>query len=446
MTSPAPTPPSASTWFLTCIAGPDQGKRAALGAESLTVGRTAECNILSDDPDVPAQFAMLTLRTGRLYVHALSSSQQPFVDGHPVADAGMSPGQQIRFGRSLWLLQGPVGAGGVFDFVRGLGEHVSAAAGIEQPGEWNAREMFSDVAKRHSDEEVEAYFTVGTASTTPALTAIDAQWPHPWIFARVFAVTALLYAGFLYAWLQFDNSNLIPGLIMIGSTAVPLSLLIFFFEVNVTRNVSLYQVIKLLLIGGLVGIVVSLIGFQLTGLESWLGAAAAGIIEEIGKATALLLVVRRLRFRWTLNGLLLGATIGTGFAIFESAGYALNAGLGAGGGDAMRSLIIERGLLSMLGGHVLWTGLVGAALWRVRGNQPFRWDMVTDPRFVRVLLICVAMHMIWDAPWYPPLDLKYLLLGAVAWLLVLGFIQAGLKQVREAQITEVTAARQAALA
>jgi RsiW-degrading membrane proteinase PrsW (M82 family) len=77
-------------------------------------------------------------------------------------------------------------------------------------------------------------------------------------------------------------------------------------------------------------------------------------------------VVNKRRYRWILNGLLFGATIGTGFAVFESAGYAFLFGLQSGQ-SAMLHVITVRGGLSILGGHGLWTALVGAALWRVRG-------------------------------------------------------------------------------
>jgi protease PrsW len=213
---------------------------------------------------------------------------------------------------------------------------------------------------------------------------------------------------------------------------VPLSLLIFFFEVNVPRNISLYQVLRLAMLGGLASIVVALFGFKFTGIDTWLGAAGAGIVEEIGKASALLLVVRRPRYRWTLNGLLFGATVGTGFAVFESAGYALNSAF-TGGDQAMRATIMQRGVLAVLGGHVLWTGLVGAALWRVRGDKPFKPEIFVDPRFLRVLGICMVMHMTWNSPIPETFYAKYLALGVVAWLLVFGFVQDGLKQVREAQ-------------
>ncbi|MEP6495070.1 MAG: PrsW family glutamic-type intramembrane protease [bacterium] len=419
------------TFFLNCIAGPDQGKRIALVPGDMTVGRSSQCNVLSDDPEVGERFAVITLQGTRVHIRALAMPL-PFVDGHAVTEAVLGPGQQLRLGRSVWQLTGGAGSQGVFEFVNRLGDHLSNAAGVEKPSDWNPREMFADVTKQHTDDEIEAYFTVGTSQTTPTLANIEAHWPKPWVFARVFGLSLALYLGFLFAWQQFGNIYLIPGLIMVGSVAIPFSLLIFFFESNVPRNISLYQVIRLLLIGGLLSIVVSLFGFKWTGLESWLGAASAGIIEETGKGLALLLVVRKPKYRWTLNGLLFGATVGTGFAVFESAGYALSAALDSGA-QAMRDTIFHRGILSVLGGHVLWTGLVGAALWRVRGDQPFRREMLADPRFLRVLAICMLMHMVWNSPVDLPFYGKYIALGGAAWLLVLGFIQSGVKQVREAQ-------------
>jgi RsiW-degrading membrane proteinase PrsW (M82 family) len=442
MTSTVAQPTSARTaesFFLVCIAGPDRGKRVRIDTAAILVGSTPDCNVLTDDPDVAGPFVRVQLHGERVRVEALATSL-PFVDGHAVPHADLLAWQQVRLGRSLWEVNATVGASSVFDFVHRMGDHLSNAAGIEKPAEWNAREMFTEVAKRHEDEEIESYFTVGTTFTTPSLGEIDASWPRPWVFLRVCALSLALYWGFTFAWNTFTNVNLIPGLIMIGSVAIPLSLLIFFFEVNVPRNISLYQVIKLLLTGGLVSIIVSLFIFDWTsGLSNWLGAASAGIVEETGKVLTLLLVVRKSRFRWTLNGLLLGATVGTGFAVFESAGYALRAALSDGGILAMRDVIFQRGVLSLLGGHVLWTGLAGAALWRVRGDQPFDRAMLTDPRFLRVLGMCMVMHMLWNSSISLPVVGtlgKFIALGAAAWLLVLGMIQSGLRQIRDAQGAE----------
>jgi len=428
-------------YFLTCIGGPDHGKRLALTTGELLFGRAASSNLRSDDPEVTDRFASFQLEGNKLRVRGLADPP-PFVDGHPTADALLIPGQQVRLGSSLWMVAVPGTGDGVLGLVSRLGDQLSSIAGLEKPSEWHPAEMFSQAVKRHKDEEVETYFTVGTPSTTPALLAIDTNWPRPWMFVRILVMSLILYLGFLWVFGQFDNVRLVPGLIMTGSVAVPFALLIFFFEANAPRNISLYQVIKLVLLGGLVSIVISLFFFRWTGLSSWLGAASAGIVEESGKALTLLLVVRRARYRWILNGLLLGAAVGTGFAVFESAGYALDAGLGQGI-QAMKTSILIRGFLTIFGGHTLWTGLAGAALWRVRGARPFKPEMFLEPMFLRVFVFCVGMHMLWNAPFQLPAYLKYIGLGVVAWFLVLEIIQAGLQQIKAAQVEEVTGAHAA---
>jgi len=45
---------------------------------------------------------------------------------------------------------------------------------------------------------------------------------------------------------------------------------------------------------------------------------------------------------------------------------------------------------------VLWASRVGAALGRVRGEQEFRWEMVKDIRFGRVLAIAAGVHAVWN--------------------------------------------------
>ena len=72
--------------------------------------------------------------------------------------------------------------------------------------------------------------------------------------------------------------------------------------------------------------------------------------------------------------------VGAGFAAFESAGYAFNAALGTRGIDLVSLLQTEgvRALLTPLG-HVLWTALLGAALFGAsRDGRRYRlsWAVV----------------------------------------------------------------------
>jgi protease PrsW len=429
--------PAAGTLFFSCLAGPDRGKRLALAEGYFTFGSSAECNLLSDDPGVGRRHAVIAVEHGQLSIQPLEDNAV-FLDGHRlVLSTLIGPTQQVRFGRSLWQLgePKPVGQGGegFAGFIERMSDRVSSVAGLEKIHGFNARQMFSEVFKRRPDEEKEEYFNVGTRTTTPHITQVDTNWPKPWAFARTLGATALAYALLLWAWREFSNPYFVPALIVIGSMAFPFAILVFFFEVNVPRNISLYQIIRMVLFGGIISLIVSLFGFRYTNLSNWLGAMSAGIVEELGKMLTLLLFVGNRRFKWTLNGLLIGAAVGTGFSVFETMGYVFDA-LWNHGSQAMLSEITGRGWLVVLGDHSLWTGLVGAALWRVRGDRPFRPDMLGDPRFLRVLGIAMAMHMVNNAPIRVPLYAKFFLIGFVAWAAILSFIQDGLRQVRQEQI------------
>jgi RsiW-degrading membrane proteinase PrsW (M82 family) len=323
-------------------------------------------------------------------------------------------------------------------FLESLSSRVGAVTGVGALEGFHPGEMFSSLAEKHSEEETEESFIVGTRTTTPALAQISAVWPKPWVFFRVFVAVLIATAGLAVCIVSFRNANALPGFMFLGSFAVPLSMLLFYFEANVPRNVSIYQVFRMVLIGGAFSLVVTLFEGTLPGTQGFtpggLGAYGVGLIEETGKVAALLLVVRNLRFPWTLNGLLFGGAIGAGFAGFESAGYAYRAFLTAGGNlDVLVHTVLERALLAP-GGHVAWAALNGAALWMVRGDKPFAWEMLWDWRFLRVFLFTIALHGTWDLGIDLPFDGTYIALTVVALVALLGFVQDGIKQVQRAQI------------
>lgn len=436
---------STASWaFLACFSGPDLGKRVMLAQGSLRLGSSSASEILSDDPEVIAEHAIVEVEPGRIRVRPVDGATV-FIDGRRLeAEAALAAGQQLRAGRSLWRVEQAHDAS-LAKFIRDLGDRISLAAGVEKIEGFSAREMFSEVFKRRSDEEIEEYFAVGTARTTPSLTQVDANWPKPWAFARTFLFSAAAYLVLVQGFREFQNPYFLPGIIALGSVAIPFAVLVFFFEMNVPRNISVVLLLKMMVFGGIFSLIVSLFFFRAAGSLSWLGAMRAGIVEETGKLAVVLFFARKARFPWLLNGLLIGAAVGTGFSVFETAGYVMINGLLDGGGvSGMYAMITGRGPLSVLADHSLWTGLVGAALWRVRGQQPFRFEMLWDFRFLRVLLLAMGLHMVNNSPFDPPWSLKYWAIGFVGWVALLGFIQEGLKEVRGAQVARITGGHQAA--
>ncbi len=89
--------------ILTCFSGPDQGKRFALKAIESTLGRSVQCDLLSDDQDVADRHVIFQLQGGKALCRSIGNAPL-FVDGQRIQEVGILPGQQLRFGRSLWQL------------------------------------------------------------------------------------------------------------------------------------------------------------------------------------------------------------------------------------------------------------------------------------------------------------------------------------------------------
>ena len=317
----------------------------------------------------------------------------------------------------------------VEDIGRGVKEQFRKFTGTEALEGFSLGGLFSDIFRHHETAEMEHVFAVGTPGNIPDLEDVNTSWPRPWMFFRMLIGAGVVYGLFLLCWDLFKNPNLLPGLIMTGAMMVPLATVLFFFEVNVRRNVSLYQVVRLLFLGGIVSLIFSLLLFASPLAAKWLGDSVAGIIEEPGKLIALLVVSKSVQYRYKLNGLLFGACVGAGFAIFESMGYAFRILIETANMDMVRDNILKRGVLSPFG-HIAWTAIAGTALWRVKGANPFRFGMLWDRRFLGLFSVSIAMHMIWNLSLELPLYGKYALVGFLSWVVVLSLVQEGIREVR----------------
>lgn len=337
---------------------------------------------------------------------------------------------------------------------------MASAIGVEKLEGFRLSELFAEAFSSHSREEVEECFTIGTAKSTPGILDVNASWPKPWLFLRMMLASLAVYFLFWAGWKQFANENFLPGLMMVGSFAVPVSMLVLFMELNVRRNISLYVALRFAFIGGILLLLITLgIGNLIScGLLPnseilfLFGDSMAGPMEETAKVLAMVAVARASKYRYGLNGMLVGAAVGVGFSAFESMGYALNsftdntvaglvaaaetsksleviraAGVTAGAG-AMLDIVVVRGILSPFG-HIVWSAIAGCALWRVIHGREFRWRMLCDERFIRLLLVPVLLHMAWNAPLQLPLYGKYLLVGVVGWFVCLSLVQEGLHEI-----------------
>ncbi|PLT29833.1 PrsW family intramembrane metalloprotease [Peribacillus deserti] len=308
--------------------------------------------------------------------------------------------------------------------------YVDMVPRFERSVEPKFQNVFSRVFRKHSELEAERLFIVGTALTTPQLSEVKDTWPKPWLFARVFVIALIAFAGFYIGVSIFNNANFIPGLIIVGAFAVPIATLIFFWEMNAPQNIAIYRVMYIVLIGGILSMIASLVFYDI--LRNHINPFTIGIAEELAKAIIVMIFVTDKKYKYILNGLLVGAAVGAGFAAFETAGYALRALL-TEHGAAFYITILWRGLFSP-GGHIAWAALTGAAICKVKGDQPFTYNMLFKFKFLRIFILVVIMHALWDTPIPGMFPFGHVFLMAASWIVVFLMIRAGLKQVGERKL------------
>src|SRR5581483_2638356 len=145
---------------------------------------------------------------------------------------------------------------------------------------------------------------------------------------------------------------------------------------------------------------------------------AVGLIEEACKILAVMFLARRMKHTQAIDGLLIGAAVGMGFAALESTGYAFTSFLTSQGhvGASLFTTVL-RGLFAPFG-HGVWTAILAAVLFRQSTPNRFR---ITGLVFVAYLFVSL-LHGLWNGlpntiylivPPGIPIPLISLLIGVV---------------------------------
>lgn len=285
------------------------------------------------------------------------------------------------------------------------------------------RDVFSDVFKKHSRADGERLFMAGTSATTPTPAQMLSNWQKPWLFIWVLGfgllMILLLYVFILQGYVNFA---LVP-LGFLGSFIVPLAVLIFYMEMNIPRNIPLYEVFIMLLVGGVLSLIFTGVFNSFMGQKP---AYWAPLTEEPAKLLALCVFMQKPNRRYILNGILVGGAVGAGFAAIETSGYFM-------GNNIDPIILLMRGAMAP-GGHVLWAALYGGALALAAGNEKLRFDHFLKPVFLKYFGAACILHFIWNYPFETVsipvfMDAKFLILIIAGWLLLITLFNKGIQQV-----------------
>jgi RsiW-degrading membrane proteinase PrsW (M82 family) len=197
-----------------------------------------------------------------------------------------------------------------------------------------------------------------------------------------------------------DNPNLYPTVILVGNFLVPVVFVLFLYDHQHLSALTPSTIAQSFVVGGMLGVLgASLLEPLLIPLSTntdhglTLSAAlVAGLIEEGCKILAVIWVARRMQRDSMMDGLLLGAAAGMGFAALESTGYAFTAFVASR--DHVGQSIVETILRGMLApfGHGVWTAILAAVLFRYSAATHFR---ITGSVVLAYLFVAL-LHGLWD--------------------------------------------------
>jgi RsiW-degrading membrane proteinase PrsW (M82 family) len=228
---------------------------------------------------------------------------------------------------------------------------------------------------------------------------------------RIFLTGLILWLMTVVVTFATGNPNLIPTLVLLGSFLVPVTFVVWAFGRRHSGEVTAELLFSTFVTGGVLGVLAASVLESYLLNPSTLLFVGVGLIEEAAKLVALAFLTRRLTQKYARDGLILGASVGFGFAAFESAGYAFTALFTERGLSLMQLVQTEllRGLLAPVG-HGLWTAILGGVLFSASGRRHF----ALTGRLLVAYLGVSLLHALWNSMHSIALVVTLLLTGTPA--------------------------------
>jgi RsiW-degrading membrane proteinase PrsW (M82 family) len=214
---------------------------------------------------------------------------------------------------------------------------------------------------------------------------------HKWY--KLFLIGLATYILGLAVLIWTGNSILFPSVVMLGNFLIPVTYVAFFYEKRRLSNVTMTDTVASFFFGGFLGTfaasILEPIFIHTLNFET---AIMVGIIEEFSKILMVLLIFRRKRHRLQIDGIILGAAAGMGFAALESIGYAFTYFLKSKESLSVTVYItMLRGILSPLG-HGTWTAILAGII--VGENR--KGHFIINKKIIRAYITVVLLHGLWD--------------------------------------------------
>lgn len=258
------------------------------------------------------------------------------------------------------------------------------------------KDIFSDVFQPHTKEQRDRLLIRGMANRDVRASEMLNQWQKPWFFFRVGVAACMISLFCLAAWTVFPTPSTLMLLIVLPAFVIPIAILFFFWEMNIPGDISIFEMFLYMLIGGIASIMVTgVVHYFITFSDT--AYIAGPLPEELAKFVIVWILLSRNKHCYGIQGILVGACVGAGFAAMESAGYAYNyMGNDVASYSAnIAQIQILRGVLSV-GGHTVWASLYGGALALAKGRGRMQASLLMDPLVMAAFSGAFLLHTAWN--------------------------------------------------
>lgn len=93
------------TFFLACVSGLRKGDTWGIGDNELLIGRGRDCQVCIEDASVSRKHCRIYTDQGQIRFQDLGSRNPALVNGVPLSDALLHPGDEVAVGREVFMVQ-----------------------------------------------------------------------------------------------------------------------------------------------------------------------------------------------------------------------------------------------------------------------------------------------------------------------------------------------------
>jgi RsiW-degrading membrane proteinase PrsW (M82 family) len=218
------------------------------------------------------------------------------------------------------------------------------------------------------------------------------RWAPRWW--AVLLIGLVLWIASVADVLLTANVIILPTVVLLGSFLVPVTGVVWYLDHDPSPALSPRRILAGFILAGVIGVLAaSLLEFWVVFGPGPIGNLKVGLIEELVKGVAIVLVAWGLQSFARRDGMVLGATVGFGFAALESSGYALASLFVVQGQHlslSFSSVVLTeliRGVLAPFG-HGLWSAILGGAIFyaaRNGGRLRLTWGVLGAYLLVSIL-------------------------------------------------------------